>query len=207
MHGFIAPRIWSSCVITASFLLSACLFTAEPLLDETNSVAGEDSPELAHFLEVLLSNRSVGTGIKMSFTEELPDSLRRLRVGPKIGDLLTLQEELADCTYDHCVVYYAAKVNDYEMPEFCFVDTDATETLEAYAAEKGVELSIVRTNEDKVDLPPDIAVSGPREAVEKFIFGQFESGNIFCVEAENPYAGYPETPSEQDGEEPEIIVQ
>ena len=180
-----------SLLATLPFVLAACLFTAKPLLDETNSVPGADSPELKTFIEV---SRTYD-GREGPDPNEAPvplftpppegEDLSDIRVTPLTGGMLLIQEELRDCEMDYCFVYYGARVREDGLPELCLVDTEAKEALFAAAPDQGVTLTEMETEEDKFHLPPDIAMDGPPENLMAFLLAQFAEDRLSCSSPED----------------------
>ena len=185
-----APRLFAI-VATLPLLLAACLFTREPLLDQTNSVPGADSPELRAFID---ASRAHGgpegaepDGVPVPLFTPLPEGedLSNIRVTPLADGMLLVQEELRNCEMTHCFTYYGARVKEDGVPELCLVDTEAKEALFADAPDHGVTLTVIDTGEDKIHLPPDIAMDGPRDSLMSFLLAQFAEGRLSCSSPED----------------------
>lgn len=167
-------------------LLSACLFSAEPAFDGATSRAPEDSAELAAWLDRAKDfawyDSDDAPEVPIPFWEGTTEEGVRseLRVAGIVDGAIVLQEAVENCPDSYCVAYYAARTRPDGTPEVCWVNTRLEADLAEAAGAAGVTLSTISTNDDKVDLPPDIAVAGPDEAVRAFILGRFAAGQVFC---------------------------
>ena len=173
------------------FLLAACLFSREPVLDETNSVSGETSAEFRKFLDTwhwaysglpvsmqthyFLINE--GTDQDPVFVE-LPD-LSRIRVAPLENGALLVQQNLDDCFMEHCYVYYSLRMRETWWPESCLAHTERyrQDDLLALGASHDVILSIVNEGDKS---PPDFGMEGTQGNLLAFLRNQFMSGHLMC---------------------------
>lgn len=181
--------IWSRIVSLASALLfiplAACIFSIEPVLDETNSVPAEASTEFREFLEAW--HFAFGTN-----TEELffaPDSyfidkdgnvdLSSIRVADLKDDTLLVQQEIEPCISGHCFVYYKARMIEPWWPDNCVADTG--DALSSLADENGVVLTVIG-DDDKY--PRDYGLTAKREDALRFLEGVFTDGPTNCTSDE-----------------------
>lgn len=172
-------------VAALPLLLAGCLFTEEPILDETNSTAGAESAELQQFLDVSRNLIAADEGpddedpVPFFSQGQAGADLSIIRVATLPDGMLLIQEHLSECPGVYCYVYYGVRVRGDGLPEICLVDTEATEALLADAPEHGVTL-VVMENDDKMHLPPDVGMNGAREKVLSFVVAQFEQRRLEC---------------------------
>lgn len=171
--------------VTLPLLLAACIFSVEPVLDETNSASAEDS---AGFLEFLEAWRFAygDLGKELPFHKNYFGGERgsvdfsSIRVASLEDGMLLVQQQLPKCISDHCFVYYGTRVIEPWWPDYCLVSTipDDTDALNALAADHGVKLTVISNNEKS---PVDLGMDGLHENVLKFLRAQFSEGPLDCT--------------------------
>ncbi|GGE36774.1 ankyrin repeat domain-containing protein [Actibacterium pelagium] len=180
-----------------AMLLSACIFSVEPVLDETNSVAGKDSTEFQAFLEAwrLVYSEADGSLMEGFVFEANGDFVEAeaFRVTPLSDTSLLVQQQLeppldnqlapqkGECIADHCFIYYTVKLTEPWWPSYCIGDSDEefTEPLVAIAAQHGVTLTIINDGEKT---SRDYGISGPKENLLPYLLAQFADGPMICTD-------------------------
>lgn len=149
--------------LAAAVLLSACLSTSEPVLDQTNSLPVGEIPQ---FIEVVEAWESF-VGTDGSPRELIADGAR----GVMVDDILVVQEN-SD--------YYAMAVIG-GRPVACFVHAD--ETIEEVAKAHGVTVEIDRSDTEYMGTlgPKAVEADGPPEALLAFVRDQFANQALACT--------------------------
>lgn len=167
--------------LLAPFLLSACLFSSEPLLDETNSVAARDSEEFQKFLKAW----RLAYGGPYSEAPSPPNyfmgedglvDLSLIRVSRLGKDALLVQQETPDMSEQEVLyVYYMTRMLAPRWPDNCLADTGESgeAALRALAADLKVELI-------DIDDYSNIRMDGQRDDMQKFLRAQFTIGPLDC---------------------------
>lgn len=174
-------------------LLSACLFSVAPVLDETNSTSGEESAELRAFEEAFrlaYDDNSHAPVFPIFPGETSNGDLSMIRVAQLDSGMLLIQEKLRGCISDHCFAYYVARMREKWSPDICFVETEeeeAIDTLLAVAGDYGVTVSVIADNEwhetfnRSIMTPPGFGMDGPRKSQMDFLRAQFAEGQLSCM--------------------------
>jgi len=149
-----------ACLLT----LPGCLFTKEPVLDRTNSIAAGESPA---FMDVVAAWEA-RYGTDASPREVVENGQRVLPV----GDLVVIQEE-----NDHMgSTYYAAGILG-ERPIFCLLhDRDLTPIAER----NGVVLEIEQREREVEEMPAMMGAEGSQADLLAFLKDAFANGALLC---------------------------
>ncbi len=170
-------------LVLAGGLVSGCLFTAAPVLDDSNSTDAAESEALRTFAAraARFDWFDASPSVPLPFWQNLTGrESQSLRVGPQINGLLVLQEDARGCDLAYCVVYYAVRVRADGVPELCLADTRKAEAMAALAVPDVTLENFSQGVLGKADLPPDIVIRGAAAAQRALIFRVFEAGLVTC---------------------------
>ncbi|GGE36766.1 ankyrin repeat domain-containing protein [Actibacterium pelagium] len=167
-----------------AMLLSACIYSVDPVLDETNSTAGKDSAEYKAFLDAwyLVYSEADGT-LSSEGTFFVDDDgtfvdFKYIRV-TALGEnnLLVQQREQrqSDCVEDHCFLYYSVQLPEPWWPSYCLAkhDEEFQEAMISFASSHGVTLVVLEGGNL-------YGISGPKENFLPYLKAQFSRGPMFC---------------------------
>lgn len=172
--------------LMSPLLLAACLYSVEPVLDETNSTPGEKSAEYSAFLKA--GNFAFGNGnafLALKLTDGVPENegpggrvpSSSTRVVSLEGGVLLVQEKMSECISDHCFGYLIVRMREPWWPEQCYASTggDNSDALLALAADHEVKLS-------KLGEAQFVGMEGTRENMLSFLRAEFTKGGLVCTD-------------------------
>lgn len=174
------------------FSLSACLFSEEPVLDESNSESGEESQVLRDFLEAW--RIAYGFDVRADYEIQPPPAffantflkdkagivdLASIRIAPLDGDKFLVQQTLDECPKSHCFVYYRIRFIEPWWPENCLADTvENGSHLRDFARQHAVRLIDIADSRDETYF--FFGMNGTRIAKLELLRGQFTDGWMIC---------------------------
>ncbi len=164
-----APMIRPVLSCFCALALAGCLFTKDPVFDETNSVSAADSAEFLTFVEIWETHIGL---------DDTPRSIIDIggRVARASPDTLVVQGSTTLGSKNY-YGYFAVRRTPNGAPLFCYLDTDKMSLITRAAEEAGITIENV-TPENKFF--PDFLVVGERSAVVAFIFERLAGDGAKC---------------------------
>lgn len=164
-------------IICITLFTTGCLVTEEAILDASNSTPASESAEFFEYTNA--ERRRVGQStIKES-------NFKKNNEGKwiaTVGALTIVTDRGANGEY----IYYGVGTMSDGTPIKCVSNTTNKKHRSISENALGIKITEIKTGDNLI---PQVLIKGDKNKVEKYIFDEFQNGNLLCEISARPVPG------------------